>query len=213
MDNDMNLDADSVASPGGNSWLPLAIGVAALFLGGIALYLSIDGSNRVQSTHSDMTESQQQIELLKDEISGLQEAVTSLKQQNQSYEKQMRSIANQAQTAINQLGTEVASTQRQVTANYDNLGELATAFKKFKLPPNLDAQQNSAEVDVATASSLADATLSSESASRPATHTIAAGDTFGALARNYGVPLNKIIEANPDTDPNRLQIGQVIQIP
>ena len=44
-------------------------------------------------------------------------------------------------------------------------------------------------------------------------HTIVRGDTLSDLAKQYGVSLRAIQEANPGVDPTRLQIGQKIVIP
>ncbi len=44
-------------------------------------------------------------------------------------------------------------------------------------------------------------------------YTIRAGDTFFTLARRFGTTVDAIQRANPDVDPDRLQIGQIICIP
>ncbi len=44
-------------------------------------------------------------------------------------------------------------------------------------------------------------------------YTIRAGDTFYELAQRFGVPLESILQANPEVDPDRLRIGQEICIP
>ncbi|WP_084170997.1 LysM peptidoglycan-binding domain-containing protein [Desulfofalx alkaliphila] len=44
-------------------------------------------------------------------------------------------------------------------------------------------------------------------------YTIRAGDTYFNLARRFNVSVDAIIRANPNVDPDRLQIGQVICIP
>ncbi|MCC5788166.1 MAG: LysM peptidoglycan-binding domain-containing protein, partial [Opitutales bacterium] len=44
-------------------------------------------------------------------------------------------------------------------------------------------------------------------------HVIESGDTFSGLARQYEVRVQDLEEANPGVNPNRLQIGQEIQIP
>ncbi|HHU07585.1 MAG TPA: LysM peptidoglycan-binding domain-containing protein [Clostridiaceae bacterium] len=45
-------------------------------------------------------------------------------------------------------------------------------------------------------------------------HVVTAGQSLYSLSRGYGVPLNQIIQANPDiANPNMLQIGQVVNIP
>jgi LysM repeat protein len=47
----------------------------------------------------------------------------------------------------------------------------------------------------------------------PFTYTIQAGDTMGALAQKFGVPLNVLIAANPSISPNAMPIGAVLLIP
>lgn len=53
------------------------------------------------------------------------------------------------------------------------------------------------------------------STTQPTTsHTVVRGDTLYNIARLYGIPLNSLIAANPQiTNPNFIQIGQVINIP
>ncbi len=44
-------------------------------------------------------------------------------------------------------------------------------------------------------------------------YTIQPGDTFFLIAQRLGISLQALVAANPQADPNRLQIGQVICIP
>ena len=44
-------------------------------------------------------------------------------------------------------------------------------------------------------------------------YTIRAGDTFFSIARRFGISVNALIAANPNVDPDRLQIGQQICVP
>ena len=45
------------------------------------------------------------------------------------------------------------------------------------------------------------------------TYSIKSGDTLSKLARNFSTTVDSIIYANPDIDPDNLQIGQQIIIP
>jgi LysM repeat protein len=45
------------------------------------------------------------------------------------------------------------------------------------------------------------------------THTIKAGDTPTLIAKKYGVRLDALMAANPNLDPRRLRVGQVLRIP
>jgi tetratricopeptide (TPR) repeat protein len=51
------------------------------------------------------------------------------------------------------------------------------------------------------------------SAPRTRTHTVKAGDSPYAIAKQYGVKLDALMAANPKLDPKRLKPGQVLNIP
>ncbi len=86
-------------------------------------------------------------------------------------------------------------TDRPTTASRDTAPEAVAAVE------SADPAEGQVEVD-----SEAD-----ESESR--IYRIQSGDTLTRVAREFGVSLNDLMDANPDTDPNRLQIGQEIVIP
>ncbi|OEH86657.1 peptidase M14 [Desulfuribacillus stibiiarsenatis] len=44
-------------------------------------------------------------------------------------------------------------------------------------------------------------------------YVIQPGDTMYIIARRLNIPLNLILQANPQVDPQRLQVGQIIYIP
>ena len=48
---------------------------------------------------------------------------------------------------------------------------------------------------------------------RPRTHTVVAGETAVGIARKYGVKLSALEAANPDMNPARIRVGQVLNIP
>lgn len=48
----------------------------------------------------------------------------------------------------------------------------------------------------------------------PTTYTVVRGDTMYLIAQRYGITLNELISANPQiTNPNYIQVGQLINIP
>jgi len=44
-------------------------------------------------------------------------------------------------------------------------------------------------------------------------YTVAPGDTLGAIATRFGIPLDNLVAANGIADPNALAVGQVLVIP
>jgi LysM repeat protein len=45
------------------------------------------------------------------------------------------------------------------------------------------------------------------------THTVKPGETPSFIARKYGVKLEALMTANPNLDPRRLRVGQILRIP
>lgn len=44
-------------------------------------------------------------------------------------------------------------------------------------------------------------------------YTIKAGDTFYQISRRYGISLDDLLRANPNVDPDRLYVGQIVCVP
>ena len=44
-------------------------------------------------------------------------------------------------------------------------------------------------------------------------YTVRRGDSFYLIAHRLGVPLRDLLEANPDVNPARLMVGDVLSIP
>lgn len=47
----------------------------------------------------------------------------------------------------------------------------------------------------------------------PFTYTVKSGDTLGAIADQFRVPLNVLMAANPNVSPNAMSVGQMLLIP
>jgi LysM repeat protein len=55
--------------------------------------------------------------------------------------------------------------------------------------------------------------IASTSQVKPPVHRIASGDNFARIAKAYNIGLQSLLDANPDVDPRRLQIGQEVVLP
>jgi LysM repeat protein len=49
--------------------------------------------------------------------------------------------------------------------------------------------------------------------SAPRTHSVASGETEAAIARKFGIKLSALEVANPGVNPNKLRVGQILNIP
>jgi tetratricopeptide (TPR) repeat protein len=50
-------------------------------------------------------------------------------------------------------------------------------------------------------------------AARPRTHVVRKGETAYAIAKQHGISVRRLCEANPTLDPNRVRAGQTLTIP
>ncbi len=50
-------------------------------------------------------------------------------------------------------------------------------------------------------------------ATKPRTHTVAAGETLASIARKAGVSLAAIQAANPGINPRKMSVGQTVKLP
>jgi LysM repeat protein len=66
---------------------------------------------------------------------------------------------------------------------------------------------------VATATTAAPAPTPTVAAGGPQEYTIQAGDTLGAIAAQFGVTVEAIVEANSIADPNLIVPGETLIIP
>jgi LysM repeat protein len=65
----------------------------------------------------------------------------------------------------------------------------------------------------ATAAPTAPPTAAPTPAPTHATYTVVSGDTLGAIAKQFGTTVQALMDLNGITDPGKLKIGQVLQIP
>ena len=95
--------------------------------------------------------------------------------------------------------------------------QLAAAKTNAPPPGNATAQPTPAQtaqtVSVPSGSANAIRPANPATVARPRTHTVAAGETAVGIARKYGVKLSALEEANPDMNPARIRVGQVLNIP
>src|SRR5690606_5812257 len=127
--------------------------------------------------------------------------------------QQLRTVTGQTQNALNKVGQEIITTRQQIATNSQKIKEIVEGLNSGTSRP-----QATATATRTTATSSASPARPSVSESDSSTtsggfvpggvrsHVIAEGETFSSVANRYGVPLQKVIEANPDVNPNRLQI-------
>lgn len=208
---DAYTSESGVGSSGGGIFIPIAIGLVGIILGGVALYIALNGSGKYAEAQATIAAASEQAASLEARITGLETAIANLKTETSGQETRLRTMASQTQTALNQVGQEINSTRQQVTAMGKQIQEAIG-----KLNTNTRAASTVARPQVSDTNTATAATSNAPESSAEETdkvHTISSGDTFARLSSRYNVSVDDILEANPDADPRRLQIGQKIKIP
>ncbi|QYY36692.1 LysM domain-containing protein [Ruficoccus sp. ZRK36] len=193
-------------------FVPIALALIGVALGGLALYFALTGGKEEEFS-AKLSESGSQVATLEKRITELSAKNDKLQHDFDALEKQVRSIAGQTQSALNQVGQEILSTRRQISDNAEALRKVVEALNSGQSRPAASRPAATASTS-SGASTSAQNTASGEDA-EPGfrTHVIASGETFASISQQYGVPLQKVLESNPEADPRRLRIGQKIKVP
>jgi LysM repeat protein len=94
----------------------------------------------------------------------------------------------------------------------------ATFVALFVVLAGGDGGEDEAPVGSGGAGSTATTPASSTSTKKPAEkkrakrYTVKAGDTPSSIAEDAGIPLDKLLELNPDIDPQQLSPGQKLKL-
>jgi tetratricopeptide (TPR) repeat protein len=95
--------------------------------------------------------------------------------------------------------------------------QLAAAKTNASPSGNAPAQPNLAQITQNASAQPGSGNVShpasTTAAAQPRTHAVVAGETAVGIARKYGVKLSALEAANPDMNPSRIRVGQVLNIP
>ena len=188
--------------------MPLALTVLAIVLGCAGLYFGLSANQRIKAVDASVAAGssssvrvQQQIDEFDSQIAAM---VARVAEQDKTISR-LRVYSSQGEKAVKQLATELQANREQIVKTAEALNAFAAAGFR-PAPANAEASSS----PLAAQGGERAATAPAGSATR---YTIASGDTFARIASKIGVGVQAIMDANPEVDPRRLAIGQVIEIP
>lgn len=195
---------DEIESSNGVSLLPLAVAILAVVLGGAALYFGLSANQRLNPLATTLEAGSSSTARMEKDLAALQTQLAELSAQQSELNKALersRIYSSQSERALKQLAGEVQENREQLVKLAGGLNELAAGApaKRPAAASTVDSGSDGPEV--------------APSGSVPGSYTIRSGDTFARIASKEGVSLQALLDANPDANPSRLQIGQVIQLP
>ena len=196
----MNDDFDAIEekSTGGN-WIPGALALLALVLGGAALFFALDASRRLAPMSDSLAEGVSGVVVLEDRIGQLEEQIEELAEATEALKGRVqRSAAYSSQNE-----KMIRKLVEEINANRERMKGMSEVSAGGGAMPGGGSEAETS--DASASSSSASTTVGS--------YTIQPGDNFAKIAEQYRVSLQALLDANPGVDPRRLQIGQSIVLP
>lgn len=200
-------DDSSLPKTGSSAMVPVAIALVGVLLGGAALYFAISNrgaASAIDEVKSDLASTQAELKAVEKHAADLDSKFSDLAQTNSSLGTQIQNVTSQVNDALNKMGQAITDDRAQLKTQGDALARLTA--KPSSLSSTTTASSSSDKTAAATPTSTAEPGVGG-------IHIIASGDTFGLLAKKYGVSISAIEAANPDANPTRLHLGQKITIP
>jgi len=187
---------DTIGSREPNSMLPVGaiiVGVIGLLLGGYSA-LTIGNVKRTLAEHEGKMARFDQ------------------------FESQVSTAASASEKATRDIGALTRSTQDAFNQVGAELGNLRGAITKLEEAPRARAAAATAAPAAANRGTATAAGAANNAAARPAgaasgEYVVKSGDTGVKIAREVGVSLGALQNANPDVNWNRLHVGQKLNLP
>ena len=175
----------------GINWL----GIAAIVLGASGLIVGFSAKRSISTLRTEtqqVTSSKGKLAHLEDQVNSIERRLINVGAETVRIKKDVRGVREQVVRTLDTISREVLLSQNQVSTNPTQT-ERSAGGRITRTRP--------------------DSTTPPASVPSTGYHTIRPGDTFGKLARQYGITVQAIFQANPKADPRKLQIGQRIRIP
>ncbi len=193
-------------SSNGIAMVPLALSILAVVLGGAGLYFGLTANQRLTPISESMEAGTSSTARLEKGVAGLETKLAELGAQTVELKKALdrtRVYSNQSERAVKTLAGNVQENRDEIVKMAGRLNEMISGGARLQ-----SGNSGSGE-----AAATAGASTTGQASGPGGTYTIQSGDTFAKVASKTGVGLQALLDANPGTDPRRLRIGQVINLP
>ena len=212
-DDDLRIDTEpeSNEESGDSSKLPIVlglVGVAAILLAGLSLYLGTNTTRAVEQLDRKM----QGLEARADPTAALSSEIEQLRAQLEELQESIERVGGATTRIRGDTQRSLESLAREIQSNRGNISRHAELLNEFnQVIANLQQPATTRQTSPEATAPRNETT--DQERPEDGYHVIVAGDTFGSLARRYGVTVDQIQQANPDLDPRRLRIGERVRIP
>lgn len=182
------------------------IALAALVCGLIGLVLGLMAYQSTQKLDGRIGEFSNYGQM----IQGLSERVEKMTNTNSKYatNQKMTEFVEQVQGGFDQISGEISKVRSQSRSDAIKLAELEAQVEELE---NMKSKTSSSSISPVIVPDSSDEQVTT--ADGEILYKIKSGDTLGKVAKEFGVTLDEIFNANPGIEPRRLRLGQQIIIP
>jgi len=181
------------------------IALAALVCGLIGLVLGLMAYQSTQKLDGRFGE----VSSYGQSIQALSEQVEKLSKTKYTTKQEMKDFASDIQGAFDQISGEIAKVRSQSRSDSINLSEMQAQIEE--LQSSVRSPQTSSMMSPVMIPESSEEQITT--ADGEIAYKIKSGDTLGKIAKEFGVSLDEIFNANPGIEPRRLRLGQQIIIP
>jgi len=210
------IDESSENVPASRSGIfALALAVLAAALSLFALWLSFNNDTG-EELDAATRPLEARLEELSTQLEDLRNEVTAAEAARRQNANQMEALRKQMEGGFGNLSDVIRDNQSKIQRLAASLENQAEAITALQSPRQARTGTNAATGSSSATASSSDSTgeaASNGDDAQGAFYTVQRGDTMGAIARKFDIPLDSLLDANPGVNPRALQIGQRIRIP
>lgn len=188
----------------------MAVGVLGFIFGLTAIALSLSAMVKVGDASKDMSDRIEKTAALALDMKKMGDKVDALAAQIEAIKggdnSRVDALSSQVKAAVEKIGTIISENRKLIEEN-------RAAIEKVARLRSGGAAVRTGPVQVAGNSSSPASSESGASSEATVDYKIQAGDTISKIAPKFGVSVDAVLSANPDVNPSRLRVGQVIKIP
>lgn len=206
MEDDLNESSGSM--------LPIALGVLAIALGGSGLYFGMTANQRLNPISENLELSTGSATRVEKQLASFEAQLTELTAQADELKQtvgRLRVYSSQSERDAKAAISGVKANREEMVKLVEKFNEITSSTTRTSSSASVESAVTSESSDLpATSSITAGGSVTATSAS---VYSIKSGDNLAKIAKNKGISLQALLDANPGVDPVRLQIGQEISIP
>lgn len=218
------MDEEIESSPGA-SMLLIALAVLAIALGSAGLYFGINASQQLSPLTDSVDAGTSSTARLEKQLSSIETRITEIGASSDELAKtveRLRIYGSQSEQAVQKVASAARSNRQEIVTLAEKVQELAERIAEAgsatsaTANTSADTGANGPDSGGSTVRPELPGAGSPPDSNNPdgaSTYRIEAGDTLAKIAAERGISLNALLDANPDVDTRRLQIGQEIRLP